>query len=136
VLRMLQALLNERFQLQIRRETREGPTFELLRIADPRPLTQAAESSSATVRPGEYSGRRTMAQLAQYLASIVGRPVVDKTGIAGIYDVRLSFAPDLRDTDRPSVFAALQEQLGLRLETSRGPVETVVIERAALPDSN
>jgi uncharacterized protein (TIGR03435 family) len=135
-LRMLQALLAERFQLKVRRETREGPTFDLLRIADARPLTPATESSSASVRPGEYSGRRTTAQLAQYLASIVGRPVTDRTGLTGVYDLRLSFAPDLRDADRPTVFAALQEQLGLRLERSRGPVETIDIESAAPPDSN
>jgi uncharacterized protein (TIGR03435 family) len=136
VLRMLQALLAERFQLAIRRETREGPTFDLVRLPGAQPLAPAAESSSATVRLGEYSGQRTMAQLAQYLAAIVGRPVADRTGLTGVFDVRLAFAPDLRDTDRPSVFAALQEQLGLRLEGSRGQVDTVVIERAAMPDGN
>ena len=77
-----------------------------------------------------------MGQLAQYLASVVGRPVADRTGLSGKYDLRLSFAPDLRDTDRPTVFAALEEQLGLRLEPARGPVETIVIVSAKPPTDN
>jgi len=136
VLQMLQALLAERFALTVRRETREGPTYELVRIAGAKVPSEAADSSSATVRVGEYSGHRSMSQLAQYLAGIVGRPVVDRTGMPGTFDLHLSFAPDLRNTDQPSIFAALQEQLGLRLDASRGPFETVVIDRASLPDAN
>ena len=136
VLRMLQALLAERFSLTVRRDTKEGPTYELARIAGAKAPSEAADSSSATVRVGEYSGHRSMSQLAQYLAGIVGRPVIDRTGMVGNFDLHLFFAPDLRNTDQPSIFAALQEQLGLRLDASRGPVETVVIDRARLPDAN
>ena len=77
-----------------------------------------------------------MTQLAQYIGTIVGRPIVDRTGLAGTYDLRLSFAPQLRDADRPTIFAALQDQLGLRLEASRGPIETITIERASLPEAD
>ena len=77
-----------------------------------------------------------MNQLAQYLAGIVGRPVADRTGMGGNFDLRLSFAPDLRNSAQPSIFAAIQEQLGVRLDASRGPVETIAIERASLPDAN
>jgi uncharacterized protein (TIGR03435 family) len=94
------------------------------------------DSSPATARVGEYSGRRSMGQFAQYLAGIVGRPVLDRTALTGNRDIRLSFAPDLRDTEKPTIFTALQEQLGLRLETSRGQVETIVIENANPPSEN
>jgi uncharacterized protein (TIGR03435 family) len=136
VLRMLQRLLADRFQLTVRRETREGPTYNLVRVPDAKALIATTDSTPANVRFGAYAGRRSMGQLAQYLAGIVGRPVVDRTALAGNHELRLSFAPDLRDTDRPTVFAALQEQLGLRLEPARGPIETIAIESAGLPAGN
>ena len=135
-LRMLQALVADRFQLKTRRETKEGPIYRLVRAAG-RPLPpQSVDSSSASVRFGEYSGKRSMAQLAQYLGGIVGRPVVDGTDLAGNFDMRLTFAPDLRDTERTSIFAALPEQLGVRLEAARGAIETIAIESASLPSPN
>ena len=136
ILRMLQALLRERFALNVRRETREGDIFALA-VANGGPkLKPAAASTSASVRIGSYSGSRRTSQLAQYLASIVGRPVVDRTGLDGIFEMELTFAGEVRDTERPSLPAALQEQLGLRLESTRGPVETLVIASAAMPSGN
>jgi uncharacterized protein (TIGR03435 family) len=136
VLRMLQNLLATRFKLNVHRAITEGATFNLIPVPGAKLPPQAAESTSASVRFGDYSGKRSMTQFAQYLSSIVGRPVADRTGMTGNFDLRLSFAPDLRDADRPSIFAALQEQLGLRLEPARGPVETITIESAALPEEN
>jgi len=136
VLVMLQALLTDRFQLKVERLTSEGPTFNLVRAAGAKVPVPVSESTSASVRFGEYSGHRSIGQLAQHLSSIVGRPVQDATGLAGNYDLHLSFSPDLRDSDKPSVFAALQDQLGLRLEPARGPIESIVIVTAALPDEN
>ena len=95
-LRMLQALLADRFQLKTRRETKEGPVFDLVRVNGAKLPAAASESTSASIRPGQYAGKRSMAQLAQYVASIVGRPIVDRTGLIGNYDVQLSFAPDTR----------------------------------------
>ena len=136
VLRMLQALLVERFQLTAHRETKAAPTFDLVRVKDAKLPDATSESTPASVRPGQYSGKRSMAQLAQYLGGIAGRPVADRTGLAGNFDLQLSFAPDLQDSNRPSLQAALREQLGLRLEPSRGPVEIVIIDRANLPGPN
>src|SRR3954466_13772851 len=135
-LRMLQVLLADRFKLKVRRAANEGATFNMVRVPGaslPRP---AAESTSASVRLGDYSGKRSMSQLAQYLSSVVGRPVTDRTGLTGNFDLHLSFAPDLRDADKPSIFAAVQEQLGLRLESARGPVDTITIENADPPAEN
>jgi uncharacterized protein (TIGR03435 family) len=95
------------------------------------------------------SSGRTIAQLVSTLSDLVGRPVIDKTGLTGMYDVTLKFAyegripgpiglltvgpPPAVDADAPSLAAALQEQLGLKLEGARGPVEVVVIDKFEKP---
>ena len=94
---------------------------------------------------------RTIAEMLRMLSDLVGRPVIDKTGLAGLYDFSLKFAPEsagsntmLRllspglpppavDPNAPSLSVALQEQLGLKLEGARGPVEVVVIDRFERP---
>jgi len=89
-----------------------------------------------------------MAQLARGLGNQVRRIVMDRTGLTGNYDADLEFTPEFRPppppdapainipSDGPSIFTALQEQLGLKLESDRGPVEMVVVERAEalIPD--
>ncbi|MGH9238241.1 MAG: TIGR03435 family protein [Vicinamibacterales bacterium] len=96
-----------------------------------------------------FSGR-SIAQLVPTLSDLTGRPVIDKTGLTGLYDVTLKFAFEGRmpgvmgplgvpvaappvDPDTPSLSAALQEQLALKLESTRGPVEVVVIDRFEKP---
>jgi uncharacterized protein (TIGR03435 family) len=88
------------------------------------------------------SGRgTTTAALATSLASIAGRPVLDKTGLTGKYDYKLEYAPDDSQPDAdspagPSIFTAVQEQLGLKLEAAKGPVEIVVIDHIQKPSGN
>lgn len=86
------------------------------------------------------SGKRTMADLARLLRGVGDRDVIDRTGLAGTFDFELRYAPDsVRATASdptqvlPDVFTALQEQLGLKLESTRGPVEYLVIERIERP---
>jgi uncharacterized protein (TIGR03435 family) len=91
--------------------------------------------------------------LVNFLAKQLGRPVYDKTGLTGLYDLELEWAPGQEqipdpftrnpdapppptDAAGPSLFTALQEQLGLRLESTRGPVEVVVIDSAQKPAEN
>ena len=104
--------------------------------------------------PGVAAGSgRTIADLVPFVADLVSRPVIDKTGLMGIYDFTLKFAPEsagspgiLRllspglpppigagDANSPSLAAALQEQLGLKLEGGRGPVDVVVIDKLERP---
>lgn len=84
----------------------------------------------------------SLSMLARNLASTVNQQVTDDTGIAGNYDVSVDYAPynanDLTksDTAVPSLFTALQEQLGLKLESRKGPVEVFVIDRAEKPTAN
>ena len=107
---------------------------------------------SGRISPGlvAFSGR-TIAQLVPTLSDLTARPVIDKTGLTGPYDVTLEFAfegrmpgmmgplgvppgaPPTVDPDAPSLSAALQEQLGLKLESARGPVEVVVIDTFEKP---
>jgi len=104
--------------------------------------------------PGTSAGSgRTLGDLASFLADLVSRPVIDKTGLTGMHDFMLKYAPESAgipgvlkllspgappppgagDTNSPSLAAALQEQLGLKLEGARGPVEVVVIDRFERP---
>jgi len=91
------------------------------------------------------AGGMTMARLAQTLSGIVGRVVTDETTLPGTYDLQLTFTPEQplppgaaqsADPDAPSIFAALQEQLGLKLNTTRGMVDVLVIDRVDPPKEN
>ncbi len=88
--------------------------------------------------------RATMPELATVRTKPLQRKVVDETGLTGAYDFKLHWAPDSGSTpanegvvtDLPSIFTALQEQLGLRLRDSKGPVEVLVIDGAEKPSAN
>ena len=104
-----------------------------------------------SIPPGRIVGTaRTLAQIIPTVADLVGRPVIDKTGLTGMYDFTIKYQPDGRfagpfgpprpsaqnppvDPDAPSFITALQEQLGLKLENARGPVEVVVIDKFERP---
>lgn len=120
----------------------------------PTPATPPATSPTQGARPTcgmrisgatLIAGGATLAQLASNLSNAVGRTVVDKTGLAGGYDMDLSFTPDatMRPPDAPpiagdgpSLYTAVQEQLGLKLESAKGPVEVLVIDAAERPVEN
>jgi uncharacterized protein (TIGR03435 family) len=135
-LRMLQTLLGDRFKLQVRRETRDGPIYNLVVSSTGSKLKSVAESTSADVRVGRYTGRRTTTQLADYLSGIVGRPVANRTNLEGIFDIQIEFAPDPANAAGVPIFTALREQLGLQLEATRGPVDTIAIVSAQKPTPN
>jgi uncharacterized protein (TIGR03435 family) len=82
----------------------------------------------------------TMEGLAATLANICNRPVFDKTGLTGKYDYKLEYAPEDAqpdtDSNAPSIYTAVQEQLGLKLESAKGPVEVFVIDHAEKPSGN
>jgi uncharacterized protein (TIGR03435 family) len=135
--KMLQTLLADRFQLAVRRETKEAPIYELIvsrggpKFVEPARPPGEADGSFRTTNGHIKCIRAGMDMLAFAMADVLGRRVVDKTGVAGKFDLTLDWAPE-----GPTIFTALTEQLGLRLEVSRGLVDTVTIERAERPSAN
>lgn len=138
--RMIQALLAERFQLKIHRETRDLTIYSLV-VGKNGPKLQASTDASASgmsMGPGQLTGRKVaMKMFASMLEQQLGRVVVDNTGIPGEFDIRLEWAKDQTpDAAGASIFTALQEQLGLRLESQKGPVEVLVIDSAEKASAN
>ena len=139
--RMLQALLAERFQLASHRETRELPVYAL-QVGRNGPKLQAAIDEGMSAGRGSIKGNMQVSDLVRHLSAILGRTVTDQTGLKGIYAVKLAWAPEgltaeaAADPAGPSIFTALQEQLGLRLEPSKDQVEIFVIDHAEKPSEN
>ncbi|MGA8783518.1 MAG: TIGR03435 family protein [Terracidiphilus sp.] len=148
--RMVQTLLVERFQFAMHFETRELPIYSLV-VAKGGPKLGAAQKSGSSVNTGsgriEVQMSNSVAVLANELSKVAGREVVDKTGVSGRYDLELHWTPDDRaaepklvngaPTDSgPSLFTALEEQLGLKLEPAKGPVEVLVIDHIEMPSPN
>lgn len=200
VLLMLQALIEERFNLKSHRETRELPIYELVIAKSGLKLPQSREGSCIVANPNAPAGapgapppqrqgppgpprppgqsapgqpfvgpcgvitagggpagfrmdggKVTIAQVTQILTNMLDRSIVDKTGFTETFDVHLEFSFDealaglAADPNRPafatnptnpSIFTALEEQLGLKLESARGPVEVIVIDGVERPTEN
>jgi uncharacterized protein (TIGR03435 family) len=155
---MLRSLLGSRFNLTVHREEREQPVYELT-VANNGPKlkeTTAAPSEEYLINRMFNDNhvllparRVTIAQFVAMLQrAVLDRAVVDKTGLTGKYDFDLEWTRDesqfeglipLAKTDippKPDLFAAMQEQLGLRLRSARGPVQVLVIDRAERPTEN
>jgi uncharacterized protein (TIGR03435 family) len=134
VAQMLQGLLAERFRLQLRHEKRKVPVYSL-GVAKKGPKLGKAESESGlhsslgNVR-AHADGTVSMAALAAFLSGRLDRPVLDRTRLNGPYAIGLDWAPDALENANsgPSLFTALQEQLGLKLTATQGPMEVLVIE--------
>jgi uncharacterized protein (TIGR03435 family) len=144
--KMLQRLLAERFGLRLHRETKEVRLY-LLVPAKTGPKLTPSTVRRTTMQMGLghlMMAKVTTAQMAAMLSSVVRRPVLDQTGIAGEFDFALD-SPDINmasmpqpqdELSGPSIFTAIQEQLGLKLELSKGPIETLVIDHAEKPLEN
>ena len=180
---MLQSLLEDRFHLRAHRETKERPSYTLIatkggpKLPSPKnggcwnysagppsePRTAPAQSPPPCGHPMGLvlasgvvvqGGDLPITEFIKLLSEIVGRPVIDKTGVIENFDVHLEFLPDdatpgihsLRragnpdgpsdPVGKPSIMMALQEQLGLKLESTKGPVEILVIDHVERPSEN
>ena len=161
----LRSLLEDRFKLDARREVREMPIYALViargdgqlgsqmkQSNDECAAAAKARAAGAAAPPlaGGFCGTRAgngnvsmrgvpLSNFVRNLGGMTGRVVVDKTGLAGPFDLDLKWTPDQAigaggaQTDGTSLFAAMQEQLGLRLEAQRAPVEVLVINSAERP---
>ena len=137
---MLQLLLAERFQLKVHHESKERPIYALVIAGSGSKLKPVSPVGSGMSGKGriEYSGA-PIGVFAESLSSEVSRPVIDKTGLTGTYDFKLSFVPDeLQGSadDRPSIFTALEQQLGLKLESTKGSVDVLVVDHVEHPSEN
>lgn len=154
---LLQAALRDRFALKVRRESRQFDVYELVlarpsgnlgpglrRSSDCSTAEARAKSQSAVdrgdlacgvrQRPGRITARGVqLTNVTGYLGA--GRPVFERTGLKGYFDIDLEWAPNPTD-DGPSLFTAVQEQLGLKLESAKGPLDVIVIEHAERPKEN
>jgi uncharacterized protein (TIGR03435 family) len=177
---MLQSLLEERFQLKLHIEPREKPVYVLTLAKDASKLTPWKEGGCVPLdlnnlpKPGSgvempricggpmmkmTNGKFTadipgvtMEELAgRMLAQYAGRPVVDKTGLTGRYDLKLEFSPEMpggmrlngepappgmMDNAGPTIFVALQQQLGLKLTPDKAPIDVIVVDSAQKPTEN
>lgn len=136
VRRMLQSLLAERFHLQLRRESKQLPVYNLV-IAKGGPKLQPA---SAAPPPAGFR-RGSLDQIAALLSLMMDRPVLDRTGLPGIYDYPNELA--LLDTGARDpaetvgrVLETLHDQLGLRAQPARAQIQLLVIERAEKPSAD
>jgi uncharacterized protein (TIGR03435 family) len=150
---MLKPLLAERFKLQVHTETRQFPEYELVLAKGGPKLHESTAAELEAKEPGTRIGRGLIdghgipaVEFASFLRSEVGRPVIDKTGLTGKYDFKVQWVPDESqpnsggdapppDATGPSIFAAIQE-LGLKLEAIKGPVEVLVIDHVEKPTGN
>jgi len=133
---MLRTLLAERFKLAIHRETRQIAGYTLVvgkGALKAKPSQPGAESSATSARGLVEATACDMNCLARKLSEALHGPVVNGTGIDGKYDFTLKWPADDLDV---AVFSALQEQLGLKLESRKVPADVIVIDRAERPSAN
>jgi uncharacterized protein (TIGR03435 family) len=146
---MLQDLLATRFKVRLHREQKSTSVYELVvakggprlpkNKADTLPSSYLKESLPRVVDGSFVFANVSMTEFAEQLTQLRGidLPVIDRTGIQGVYDITLkSAARALLEPDGPSLLTLIQEQLGLRLVSAKDPVEVFVIDHAEKPSAN
>lgn len=142
---LLQALLVDRFKLKIHRETKELPVYSLVVRPSGQKLVENTSQAvnhhidvSSSAELASFRATNTsMADLADALGRTLGRIVIDNTGLPEKFDFTLTFAPDqAAESSGPSLFTAIQEQLGLKLESTKGPVQVIIVDSAEKPSEN
>ncbi|HVW12067.1 MAG TPA: TIGR03435 family protein [Bryobacteraceae bacterium] len=158
---MLRSLLEERFHLKVHRETREAPVYLLTEAKGGAKLKRSAEGGCVTAKSNQPPGQAQLAvcgsvgDLAAQLGLRLDRNVIDRTGFTGIFDIHLEISqselrlrqvaggsltqgdsPANADLSGPSIFTAVEQQLGLKLEPGKGPVSVLVIDQIERPSAN
>ena len=146
---MLQTLLADRFGLKVHHETKELRVYKLVVAKGGLKMKHTPADASTGVRMGrgQYTGRGiTIGSLVTYLSGTLAQPVVDRTGLTGNYNLRLRYKPDdatgasqasgNSQDFGPSLFSALQEQLGLKLDPAREPMDTIIVDHLERPSEN
>jgi uncharacterized protein (TIGR03435 family) len=146
----IQSLLADRFQLRIHKETREEQVYSLV-VAKNGPKFKESRFNESdvgkgmlpglTMHPYELIGTSVdIHLLAGEMSRRLSRNVIDQTGLNGEYDFILRWVPDAADRDSvpdgPSIFTAVQEQLGLKLESGKAPVDAIIVDHVEKPSPN
>jgi uncharacterized protein (TIGR03435 family) len=136
----LQSLLADRFQLSVHRGKMDMPVYGLV-VAKGGPKLEASTTNTGyTTRPGQFAcSHLSMDDLASLLSGVTGRMVLDQTNLTGSYKFTLKWTPDESSNpnpDLPGIFTAIQEQLGLKLIPTKGPVEMLTIDHIEKPSEN
>jgi uncharacterized protein (TIGR03435 family) len=139
--RMVQALLEDRFALKTHRETRTLAAYDLV-VGKEGSKLQVSTANGKSIGMGRehFNGEGlTMVIIAEELSLIAGKIVVDKTGLEGRYDLKLKWTPDdavVAEDSAPSLFTAIEEQLGLKLKAAKEPVAVIAVDAVAQPSPN
>jgi uncharacterized protein (TIGR03435 family) len=142
---MLQSLLAERFKLALHRDQKEEQVYVLTVSKGGPKFHESKGDGSSSMMPGRFgftAQRTSMPQLAEYLAIPMRRPVLDRTGLTGRYDFAVDLTPYTTGNAQPQdmagmVLTAVQDQLGLKLESQKGPLAFLVVEHAErVPTAN
>jgi uncharacterized protein (TIGR03435 family) len=146
---MLQTLLTDRFNLKFHREVRELPVYVLV-VGKNGPKFKESPPEKPFRSYGGVSGRNQYIELSQATMELlterlggegIDRPVIDKTGLTGEYDIRLEATPEFRINNNPQpddlrIFDAIQQQLGLKLEPQKASIEVLVVDHVDKPSAN
>src|SRR5579862_3228947 len=171
---MVQGLLADRFQLKVSHATKELPVYALVVAKNGPKLHEAkagdtypngvkgpdgvAHPGMMRMGPGQITGQAVQMEfVARLLSQMLGRDILDHTGLKGQYDINLQWTPDVGEgmmlsgpaspkppgdnpappeSTGPSIYTALQEQLGLKLDSTKGPVEIIVVDHVEQPSEN
>ncbi len=140
----MQALLAERFHLVLKRETKEGQIYALTVGKNGSKMKESAAGGVSANASSILSSGTTMRFLTALLGNNLKRPVTDETSLKGSYSFELKWDPGQPASNEPdappaepgpSIFTAIEEQLGLRLESRKAPVEAIVIQSAEKPEN-
>ena len=146
---MLQTLLTDRFNLKVHRETKEMAVYALVVGKNGPRFKESAAGTNQVANHGVNGRNQTVTGSKYTMAMLVGdvggyfgvdRPVVDKTGLSGEYDLKIEATPEFRMNRTSefadlSIFTALQDQLGLKLESQKGAIEILVVDHFEKPGS-
>jgi len=145
--RLIQSLLEDRFQFKFHRKQKENPVYwlELVKPGKPGPDLKPSAPDSRPNMSTNFNGSRatmkvskgSMADVAAALRRQAGRPVEDHTDLRGDFDFEIKWAPEeTPDSADPSLFTVLKEQLGLKLQSAKGTAEILIVDQIAHPSDN
>ncbi|HVV45043.1 MAG TPA: TIGR03435 family protein, partial [Bryobacteraceae bacterium] len=140
---LFRQLLSDRFHVQVHHEKKEMTVYSL-QVGKKGPKFSPGGSAGPYLSrpaPGKLVGQKaSMGSLVSSLTGVLGRPVIDDTGLTGGFDFTLTWTPETAgrpaDTPGASLFSALEDQIGLKVESKKAPMDVIVVDQAQKPSAN